>query len=95
MLCVDQSEEAPTPRKMPPVSVPAEGRLHLLPFLLPTHICDADNEAIIELRKTLIPPGTSHKKAAQIVRDWVRENIRYTLDDKRAKASETLAKMEG
>lgn len=79
----------------PHVSRPVEGRLHLLPFLLPTHVCDADHPDVARLSRELIPPGTSTVQGARNVRAWIRENINYTLDDKKAKASETFAKREG
>jgi len=78
-----------------PLSVPAEDRVHLLPFLLPTQICDSDNPAIIQLARSIVPRGCGPKLAAEMVRDWIRHNIRYSLDDKRSRASETLAKREG
>lgn len=67
----------------------------MLPFLLPTHVCDADHPEVVQLSRQLIPPGTATLQAANSVRLWIRENIKYTLDDKKAKASETLAKREG
>mmetsp|Transcript_36980 Transcript_36980/g.99650 ORF Transcript_36980/g.99650 Transcript_36980/m.99650 type:complete len:331 (-) Transcript_36980:73-1065(-) len=81
--------------RVAPLSVPAEGRVHLLPFLLPTQICDSDNPTIIQLARSIVPRGSGPKLAAEIVRDWIRRNIRYSLDDKRSRASETLAKREG
>ena len=83
------------PEKLPPLSVPAEGRLHLLPFLIPTTICDADNTTVVDAARSLVPAGISVREKAILIRAWIRENIKYTLDDKKAKASDTLAKREG
>ena len=54
---VPQAEEMQPPVKLPPLSVPAEGRLHLLPFLIPTTICDADHTAVMDAARSLVPAG--------------------------------------
>ena len=65
----------------PPISVPAEDRLHLLPFLIPTSICDSDNPSIVELVRSLIPqpmlgaPPLGMRERADRIRDWIRDNI--------------------
>ena len=37
---------------------PEVGLIHLMPFLLPTKICDSENEAIVALARELVPPGS-------------------------------------
>jgi transglutaminase-like putative cysteine protease len=90
-----EAEEIQAPVKLPPLSVPAEGRLHLLPFLIPTTICDAQHKAVVDTARSLVPAGISIREKAMLIRNWIRENIKYTLDDRKAKASDTLAKREG
>jgi len=74
---------------------PVEGRVHLMPFLLPTRFCDSMNTSIVDLSKQIIPEGATALEAAVRVRNWVRTHIVYVFDKKDVLASETLHKREG
>ena len=80
---------------LPPLSAPAAGRLHLLPFLIPTALCDADAPEVVTLARSLVKVDAGIKEKAMLIRTWIRQAIAFRLDDKKAKASETLQKREG
>jgi hypothetical protein len=37
---------------------PEVGLMHLMPFLLPTKICDSEHEAIVAMAREIVPPGS-------------------------------------
>ena len=55
------------------------GASHLLPFLLPTSMCDCEHRSIQEHAQRLVPAHCSAARAAAVVRAWVRSHIRYEL----------------
>jgi len=73
----------------------SKAHLHLDPFLIPTEICDSDNELIFCKAKDIIGRTKDIKVAANHICEWMREEITYTFDFCSVKASQTLLKREG
>ena len=65
------------------------GASHLLPFLLPTSMCDCEHRSIQEHAQRLVPAHCSAARAAAVVRAWVRSHIRYELREPSNSASDS------
>ncbi|EKX34467.1 hypothetical protein GUITHDRAFT_119390 [Guillardia theta CCMP2712] len=66
-----------------------------MPFLLPTSYADSEHEEVQKVAREIGVGVSDDIQAARAVRDWVRRNICYVLDDKDRRASETLRSREG
>lgn len=70
---------------------PRSAVIHIMPFLLPTTYCDADHPNIVALARKIIPCGCDILEAASRVRNYCRFHIKYVLDKKDRRASDTLS----
>lgn len=68
--------------------------IHIDPFLLPSEVCDSDSKLILDKAKEIVDEAP-YTEAAYLIRDYVRNNIKYRLDFCTVKASETLMKGTG
>lgn len=69
--------------------------IDLWPYLAPTQMCDADDDAVREMAAVLTRHARTRRDAAVALFYWVRDEIAYTMGDWNWRASQTLALRRG
>ncbi len=69
--------------------------IELWPYLAPTPMCDADDDAVREMAAEVTRDARTRRDAAVALFYWVRDEIAYTMGDWNWRASQTLTLRRG